>query len=156
SEPLHLERCPQDLTDGAGLATLRRLWDALGVGPWIDGRASAVAGYFRPSLMVELWVALLWYGGGWLSDVKLLSRRSVRRLFGWERVPHPTTVGRWLRRAGSSLVPILDKLVRRLVALRWSGVGVRTAVTVAVDGTVCVRYGEQQAGAEVGYNPHKT
>lgn len=63
---------PPELTDGAGLATLRRLWDALGVGAWIDERASGIAGYFPPSLMVELWVALLWYGGGWLSDVGLL------------------------------------------------------------------------------------
>ncbi len=154
--PLHLERCPQDLTDGAGLAAFRRLWDGLGVGAWIDERTSGLAGYFRPSLMVELWVALLIYGGGWLSDVKLLDRRSVRRLFGWERVPHPTTVGRWLRRAGASLAEVLDELIRRLVAVRWSGVGVRKAVTVAVDGTVQVRYGKRQEGAELGYNPHKT
>lgn len=125
------------------------------MGTWIDEGASGIAGYFRPALMVELWMALLWYGGGWLSDVELLGYRSARRIFGWERVPHPTTVGRWLRRAGGSLAEVLDEQIRELVALRWSRVGVRTSVTVVVDGTVCVRYGEQQDGAETGCTPHK-
>lgn len=153
--PLHLKESPQELTDGAGLSVLRRQWDRLGLGAWIDERAAAVPGYFRPSMMAELWVSLLWYGGGWLDDVELLSRRCVRRIFGWERVPHPTTLGRWLRRAGASLLPVVNELIEKLVEVRWARVGVRKAVTLAVDSTVSVRHGRKQAGAEVGYNPHK-
>ena len=33
-----------------------------------------------------------------------LERRGVRRIFGWIRVPDPTTFGRWLRRASDCMV----------------------------------------------------
>lgn len=92
TQPIHLRPSSQELTDGAGLLVLRRLWDELDLGGWIDDRASEVGGWFTSSLMVEVWIALLWYGSGWLDDLKLMARRRVRRLFGWERVPDPTTV----------------------------------------------------------------
>ena len=62
--PLPLRQSGQPLTDGAGLLTLRALWDRLDLGNWLDDRLSDLPGRFRPSLMIELWVALLWYGGG--------------------------------------------------------------------------------------------
>ena len=129
--------------------------DVLGVGRWLDERAEAVAGFYRPSLMVEIWVTLLFYGGGWLEDLELLRARGIRRLFGWARVPDPTTLGRWLRRAGKRLLPVLEELTRHLVRQRWAEVGVPGAVTLVLDSTVVVRYGKKQAGAEVGYNPKK-
>jgi hypothetical protein len=153
--PLRLRSSAQELTDGAGLLALRRLWDRLKIGRWLDEEATELGGHFRSSLMVELWVALLWYGGGWLDDLALLEARRIRRLFGWVRIPDPTTFGRWLRRAGRPLLPILDRLIRHLVRIRWSGVGVPQAVTLVLDSTVAVRYGLKQAGAEVGYNPKK-
>ncbi len=73
----------ENLTDGGGLVVLRRLFDVLHLGRWIDTRSGGLGGYYRPSLLVEVWVTLL------------------------------------------------------------------------LDSTVSVRYGEQQAGAERGYNPHK-
>ncbi|HZD03336.1 MAG TPA: transposase [Longimicrobiales bacterium] len=155
STPLRLRPSAQELTDGAGLLVLRRLWDRLRIGRWLDERASGLGGHFRASLMVELWIAVLWYGGGWLEDLRPLSRRGIRRLFGWARVPDPTTFGRWLRRAGGPLLPVLDRLIRRLVRIRWSWTGVPKAVTLVLDSTVSVRYGRKQAGAERGYNPKK-
>jgi len=136
---------------------LRRLWDEFGLGAWIDDRAEEedVGGWFESSLMVEVWGALLWYGGGWLDDLKLMARRRVRRLFGWERVPDPTTFGRWLRRAGAALVPWIAQLLRGLVRRRWEKRGVPEQIMLALDSTVVVRYGLKQAGAEVGYNPKK-
>jgi len=68
-----------------------------------------VRGVYRPSLLVEVWVALLFYGGRWLDDLALLRSRGVRRLFGWTRVPDPTTFGRFLRRAAGVLVPVTLK-----------------------------------------------
>lgn len=105
--------------------------------------------------MVELWVALLWFGGGWLDDIELFASRRVRKLFGWVSVPDPTTFGRWLRRAAPSLVPILDELLWQLVRIRWSWGRVPKAVTLVLDSTISVRYGKKQAGAELGYNPKK-
>jgi hypothetical protein len=153
--PLRLRHSARGLTDGAGLILLRRLWDTLHLGTWIDRQTKQVAGRFRPSLMIEVWVALLFYGGGVMDDLPLLERRGVRRIFGWVRIPDPTTFGRWLRRSATALVPLLDELMWRVVLARWALVGVPRKLTLVLDSTVSVRYGTKQAGAEKGYNPKK-
>lgn len=153
--PLRLRHSAGELIDGGGLVLLRCAWDALGLGAWLDERTAALPGRYRASLMVEIWTALLLYGGGWMDDLKLLGSRGIRRLFGWMSVPDPTTFGRWLRRSGDVLVPLLDELVWRVVRLRWQTIGVPTSLTLLLDSTVVLRYGLKQAGAEVGYNPKK-
>ncbi len=144
------------ITDAGGLVVVRRLWDALGLGGWIDHRSGSVPGRYRPSLMVELWVVLLLYGGGVMDDLPLLERRGVRRVFGWGRVPHPATFGRWLRASAAVLSPLLDDLLWRLVRRRWelSGGAPRRA-TIAMDSTVVVRYGLKQVGAGAGLQPQE-
>ena len=112
-------------------------------------------GVFRPSLMVELWIALLLYGGGRMDDLRLLSGRGVRRLFGWKAVPDPTTFGRFLRRGGERLARQLDELLWQMVLARWAQAGVPRAVMLVLDSTVIQRYGLKQLGAEKGYNPTK-
>lgn len=153
--PLRVRHSSGELTDGAGLLLVRRLWDRLGLGAWIDGEAAWVPGVFRPSLMVELWIALLLYGGDRMDDLRLLSGRGVRRLFGWKAVPDPTTFGRFLRRGGERLAQQLDELLWQMVRARWTQAGVPGAVMLVLDSTVIQRYGLQQAGAEKGYNPAK-
>jgi len=155
ASPLRLRHSAGGLTDGAGLLLVRRLWDQLGLGARIDARSTAVAGVFRSSLMVELWVSLLLYGGTVLDDLAWFRSRGIRRLFGWMRIPDPTTFGRWLRRAGACLVPVLDELIWHLVQVRWHHVGVPQCVMLVLDSTVAVRYGTKQAGAGKGYNPKK-
>src|SRR5690606_6784601 len=120
-----------------------------------EEKVRGVRGVYRPSLLVEVWVALLFYGGKWLDDLALLRSRGVRRLFGWTRVPDPTTFGRFLRRAAGVLVPVLDELVWHVLLVRWRAVGVPRRVMLVLDSTVVVRYGTKQAGAEKGYNPKK-
>ena len=104
-----------------------------------------------------MWIALLLYGGGVIDDLPLLERPGVRRIFGWTRVPDPTTFGRWLRRASERMVPLLDELLWRMVRQRWALLarGVPKKLTLTLDSTVVVRYGHTQAGAELGYNPKK-
>jgi hypothetical protein len=152
---LRLRHSSGELSDGTGLLLVRRLWDQLGAGRWIDAEAAQLGGHFRPSLMVEVWVSLLLFGGGAMDDLRLLKLRGVRRLFGWARVPDPTTFGRWLRRGGALLVPVLDRLLWRMLDWRWANAAATKAVTLVLDSTVVLRYGEQQAGAEKGYNPKK-
>ena len=154
--PLRLRHSARNLTDGGGFILIRRVWDALDLGTKLDRGAQAVGGFFRPSLMVEMWVVLLLYGGRVLDDLPLLERRGIRRLFGWVRVPDPTVFGRWLRRAGDVLVPLLDELLWSIVRRRWAALGgAPKAVTLILDSTVSLRYGLKQAGAERGYNPRK-
>jgi len=153
--PLRLRHSAGELTDGTGLVLLRRLWDQLGLGRRLDEKGRGVPGVYRPSLWVEVWVALLLYGGRWLDDLRLLRSRGVSRLFGWARVPDATTFGRFLRRAAGVLVPALDELVWHVLLVRWRVVGVPRRVMLVLDSTVVVRYGTKQAGAEKGYNPKK-
>lgn len=155
SAALRLRHSSGELTDGGGLLLVRRLWDQLGVGDWLERHTRESGGRFRSPLMVEVWVVLLLYGGGVMDDLKLLRSRGIRRLFGWIAIPDPTTFGRWLRRSGNVLVDALDRLVWLLVQRRWQQVGTPTRVMVVLDSTVVVRYGRKQAGAEVGYNPKK-
>ena len=155
--PLRVRHSAQNLTDDDGLVLVRKLFDRFGLAGWIDGQANKEKGSYRPGLMIEVWIALLLYGGGVIDDLPLLERRGVRRIFGWIRVPDPTTFGRWLRRASERMVPLLDELLWRMVRQRWAlrARGVPKKLTLTLDSTVVVRYGHKQAGAELGYNPKK-
>lgn len=153
--PLHLVHNAHALTDGGGLLLVRQLWDRLQLGARIDQRTAPVDRRYRSSLFIEIWMTLLLYGGGVLDDLPRLAARGVARLFGWRAVPDPTTFGRWLRRGGTALLPLLDELLWYLVRARWAVVGRPTSVLLILDSTVVQRYGQQQAGAERGYNPTK-
>ena len=154
-EALRLRRSSGELTDGAGLLLVRKLWDRMGLGVRLDQHAKAVGGRFRPSLMVELWIALALYGGRSMDDLPRLAKRGVRRLFGWKSVPVATTYGRWLRRAGEEVTQHLDALLWQVVLMHWKVTGVPREVMLVLDSHVAVRYGLKQAGAEKGYNPKK-
>lgn len=153
--PLRLRHSAGDLTDGGGLLLVRRLWDRLGLGERIDTTAEWLGGAYRPSLLVENWIVLLLYGGGSMDDLRGLAGRGIRRLFGWQAVPDPTTFGRWLRRGGERLAGQLDGVLWQMVRARWAIAGVPKAVMRVLDSTVVQRYGLKQAGAEKGYNPKK-
>lgn len=134
---------------------VRKLWDQMELGSRIDAVAAGIGGRFRSSVMVESWVALVLYGGRSMDDLPRLGARGVRRLFGWVKIPDPTTYGRWLRRAGEMLATHLDLLLWSMVRTRWKAAGVPQAVMLVLDSHVAVRYGLKQAGAEKGYNPKK-
>lgn len=155
SAPLRLRHSAGALTDGAGLLVVRRLWDRLGLGQRLDAGAAWLSGAYRPSLLVELWVVLLLYGGSRMEDLRLLEGRGIRRLFGWRSVPDPTTFGRFLRRGGLRLAEQLDHLLWGAVQARWAATAVPRSVMLVLDSTVVQRYGLKQAGAEKGYNPMK-
>ena len=153
---LRVRHSARNLTDGGGLVLIRKLFDRLALAGWIDGRTRTEKSFFRPGLMTEVWVVLLLYGGRVMDDLPLMERRGVRRVFGWVRVPDATTFGRWLRRAGERMVPLLDELLWRMVRQRWAlAGGAPQRLTLMLDSTVVVRYGLKQAGAERGYNPKK-
>lgn len=150
-----MEYTQEKLTDAPGLLALRATMDALGVGASLDRLGAQIGGFYRPSMMVEQWLSVLWYGGGCMDHLEQLEARGVRELFGWADVPDPTTFGRWLRRAGDAMAEKVEEVLRDMVAMRWSVVGVPKEVMLIFDATVSVRYGQNQEGAEVGYNPHK-
>lgn len=155
SAPLRLRHSAGELTDGAGLLLIRRLWDRWGLGARLDTGSSWLPGVFRPSLLVEMWVVLLLYGGGRMEDLRLLAGRGIRRLFGWQVVPDPSTFGRFLRRGGERLARQIDEALWKAVQARWAQVGIPASVMLVLDSTVVQRYGLKQAGAEKGYNPTK-
>ena len=155
SAPLRLCHNARALTDGAGLVLLRQLWDQLRLGSRIDRRTAVVDRRYRSSLFIEVWLALLLYGGEVMDDLARFARRGVARLFGWGVVPDATTFGRWLRRGGKTMVAMLDELVWYLVRARWAATRRPHAVMLILDSTVVQRAGKKQAGAERGYNPQR-
>ena len=68
AQPLRVRHSARNLTDGGGLVLVRKLFDRLGLAGWIDCRTGKEKGFFRPSLMVEVWVVLLLYGGGVMDE----------------------------------------------------------------------------------------
>jgi hypothetical protein len=90
-----------------------------------------------------------------MDHLNQLASRGVQELFGWKAVADPTTYGRWLRRAGDGMGEAVEEVTREVVSLRWGVAGVPREVMLIFDATVSVRYGLNQAGAEIGYNPHK-
>lgn len=152
---LGVEFTNEKLTDAPGLLSLRAVMDGLGIGAALDKLGAGIGGKYRPSLMVEQWLSVLWYGGGCMDHLEQLEARGVRELFGWKAVADPTTYGRWLRRAGDEMGKQVEEVEREAVSLRWSVVGVPKEAMLIFDATVQVRYGLDQAGAEIGYNPHK-
>jgi Transposase DDE domain group 1 len=153
---LGLETTEESLTDGAGLLLFRAMWDRLELGARLDAELSWMGGRYRPSMLIEQWVALLLHGGTCMDHLPRLESRGIRALFGWKTVADPTCFGRFLRRGGVRAAKAVSGLQRRLVRARWDSVGrVPRAVMLMLDATVSVRYGEKQAGAEMGYNPTK-
>jgi len=153
---IEVEETSEQLTDAAGLAPFRLVWDQLGIGAYLDGALVGVGGRYRPSLHAEQWITLLQYGGSCMDHLPLLDRRGVRSLFGWKTVVDPTTFGRFLRKAGEAGAKVSDELLRKAVRARWDALGkVPRAVMLMLDSTVVQRYGQKQAGAEKGYNPTK-
>ena len=61
---------------------VRKLFDRFARAGWIDRRAAKEKGFFRPSLMTEVWIVLLLYGDRVMDDLPFLNRRGVRRTFG--------------------------------------------------------------------------
>ncbi|MDE2794822.1 MAG: hypothetical protein OXL34_08400 [Gemmatimonadota bacterium] len=147
---LRVRHSARNLTDGGGTVLVRKLFDRLGLAGWIDRRAEKEKGFFRPSLMTEVWIVLLLYGGRVMDDLPLLNHWGVRRIFGWIRVPDPTTFGRWLRRAGERMVPLLDELLWRMVRQRWALAGRRPGEADADDGFDRGRALREEAGQRRG------
>lgn len=153
---IEVETTSEQLTDAAGLAPFRLVWDQLGIGAALDAGLSKVGGRYRPSLHAEQWITLLQYGGSCMDHLPLLESRGVQALFGWKAVVDPTTFGRFLRKAGEQGAKVSDELLRKAVRARWEALGkVPRAVMLMLDSTVVQRYGQKQAGAEKGYNPSK-
>lgn len=91
-----------------------------------------------------------------MDHLPLLESRGVQGLFGWKCVVDPTSMGRFLRRAGHAGAKVVEEALRKAVRPRWEATGgVPRVVQLTLDSAVSVRYGVKQAGAEVGYNPTK-
>jgi hypothetical protein len=151
-----VEGTRERLTDAAGLASVRTVWDRLELGSRMDEALGWVGGRYRPSLHMEQWISLLLYGGYCMDHLRWLERGGVSALFGWRTVVDPTCFGRFLREAGERGAAVVDRLLLGAVRARWDAQGrVPQTVMLMLDSTVVQRYGRKQAGAVKGYNPRK-
>jgi hypothetical protein len=103
--------------------------------------------------MVELWIGMLLYGGGRMDDLRLLSGRGLRRLFGWRRCSTPRLSDGACGEGASDWRSQLDEVLWQIVRARLAQEGIPGAVMLVLDSMVIQRYGLQQVAAENGVQP---
>lgn len=101
--PFKLEMTSEDLTAHGGLSLLSEFNEGLGLGALVDSHLPAPGSNrgLSPSVFVDALVLMFQGGGTSLEDLRDLGRESgLRALLGQTQLPHPSTVGDWLRRMG--------------------------------------------------------
>ena len=90
---------------------VRALFDRLGLAGRIDCRTKGERGFFRSGLMTEVWIVLLLYGSGVMTDLRLLDRRGSAGSSAGSGCRIRRRSGAWLRKSGETMVPLLDAVL---------------------------------------------
>ena len=101
--PFKLEMTSENLTAHGGLSLLSEFNEGLGLGHLVDSHLPGPGSNrgMCPSVFVDTLVLMFQGGGSSLEDVRDLRRESgLCGLLGHDRLPHPSTMGDWLRRMG--------------------------------------------------------
>ena len=128
------------LPDGTGLVFLRRLWSRCRVRGLLDAQAVDFPGHYPSGMVAEVWIPLLPEGGVVTDDLRWPGNPGIRRLHRWKRIPDFITFGSWFRRARSTLVPVLDEVIRHLFRGRWAQVRITERVTPVIATLAVPRY----------------
>jgi len=150
--PFKLEGTEELLTAQAGLALAHEFHLALGAGRLLDEMLPSPGSNraLRASEVVLAAVLMLQGGGRGLDDMRVVARdRALRRAADLKKVPAPSTLGDWLRRAGLSRRAMrgLSKVGKALAARRMEGCASKD-FTLDVDATI-IEANKRQA--EVAY-----
>jgi hypothetical protein len=106
---------------------------------------------FDPVVMMETFMVCVWAGGVRFSHTGLVRfDEALRTMFGWKKVASTSTFTRFFRRFDREQV---DEVFGRINRWFWEQMPSQT-LTLDLDSSVVVRYGEQE-GTAVGYNPTK-
>ena len=153
----HVESRDNKLIGNAGLIHVGRFAKKLGLKNILERHLSISSGenakYDVTTCILMLVIGVIG-GVRHLSHLLLLKADTViRKLFGWESFPHPSTFGRLFklfRQVHCHELSEAENEVRRKVwSKKWFGL-----VTLDLDSSVQGVYGFQE-GASKGYNPHK-
>lgn len=103
---------------------------------------------FKPSVMIESFMACVWIGGNRFSHTTLVRfDEALCKIFGWERVASTATFTRFFRRFKREDV---DRVFGSLNRWFWEQMAPRT-ITVDLDSSMITRFGKQE-GAKRGRN----
>lgn len=156
-KPFRVEFSDHKLTGNAGLVHLGRFAKKLGLEKTLARRLAIARGEnakYQVSAAIIMLIMGALSGVQHLSQMLLLKGDGVmRRLFGWDSFPHPSSLGRVFKLFRHShcqeLSEAEDEVRRKVWSKKWFG-----SLTLDLDSSVRGVYGSQE-GAAKGYNPHK-
>lgn len=151
---IDLEVGAEILTSHGGLSLLAGFVEKLGLPKRLGERFGHLDGRdYSATAVLTLLLSSKLVGDDRLSDVaRFQDDLAVRTILGLSRVPHPTTVSRFLERAGFEDLFGLQLLWAEI--LREKLLAGRESVVVDVDSTPLMQWGTQEGSAK-GYCPKR-
>lgn len=151
---LHLSSEPSDTTPYGGLALAASLVRSLGIAGDLNRELSLLSSPrpFFESDHVLTHVDNLFAGGSCIEDISdLQTSEPVRRMWGAERIPDPTTAGDFLRRFNAESLGALDQGIDPAQEKVWKrryGKKKAARALVDLDSHVHPVYGDQKEGTD--------
>lgn len=136
-----------------GLALMQRMLSAIGfraaAGRWSLPEPGSNRG-FAPVMLVEQFLVSLWCGANRFSQLEInRSDRVLARAFGWTKCAGHRAVVRLFERFD---LATSSRVQQEIYGWFFSQLSIKR-ITLDVDSSVITRWGKQQQGARVGYNP---
>ena len=152
------------LLNCSGLVLVRQLIERLGVASAIDAgvRVLRRCKWYRESDHILTLIFSMFSGGNKLQDVNRLGQDdALKRVLGSDRIPHATTIGKFLWRFGNDQQ---DKQRQGLAELRDTTAAIqqdafamlprerRKVATLDWDSSIHEVYGQKKEGADFAYD----
>jgi Transposase DDE domain group 1 len=107
---------------------------------------------FKPEEIMEAFWVSIWCGASRFAHSDYLRYdKTLTQIFGWKQAPSQSTYSRFFHKFDMKRSDSVFKELNRWFFEQWK----IDNITLDVDSSVLTRYGNQQQGANKGYNPHK-
>jgi hypothetical protein len=141
------------VTAWGGLALMQRMLSAIGfraaAGRWSLPPPGSNRG-FEPVMLIEQFLVSVWCGANRFSQLEINRYdRVLARVFGWTKCAGHRAVVRLFERFD---LATSSRVQQEIYSWFFSQLSIKR-VTLDVDSSVITRWGKQQQGARVGYNP---
>jgi len=138
-----------------GMSLMKKVLDKTGIkGKMQDldlPKPGSNRGFNPEEIMEAFWVSI-WCGASRFAHSDYLRYdKTLTQIFGWKQAPSQSTYSRFFHKFDMKRSDSVFKELNRWFFEQWK----IDNVTLDVDSSVLTRYGDQQQGANKGYNPHK-
>ena len=143
------------VTAWGGMALMKKMLNKVCVKEHLKSldlpRPNSNRGYDPADIMEAFWVSI-WCGASRFAHSDYLRYdKTLTSLFGWRQAPSQSTYSRYFHKFNQKRSDAVFKDLNSWFFKQWQ----MDNVTLDVDSSVLTRYGQQQQGANKGYNPQK-